>query len=145
MMQNECISLISAVFNALSWLYWGIFGSREKRYGSQKRQFALPKVRYTKRIYKTFVQANCIWKFFQRHFIASKLDAGCSGYLDKTYKILVDILDLKAGFPLANFFIRSDFFRSKKIKSRSVSYFFYFEKVANQWEFSKKSIRFEAK
>ena len=45
-------------------------------------------------------------------FYASKLNAGCVGYLDKSYKIFVDIIDLKAGFPLANFFIRSDFFRS---------------------------------
>ena len=44
------------------------------------------------------------------------------------YKILVDILDLKAGFPLADFFIRSDFFRSKTIKTRIGSYLFYFEK-----------------
>ena len=59
-MRNKCISLISAVFSVLNWLYQGIFGSREKKYGSQKRQFALPKVRYTERIYKTFVKANCI-------------------------------------------------------------------------------------
>ena len=51
-------------------------------------------------------------------FPSFKLNAGCGGYLDKIYKILVDILDLKAGFPLANFFIRSDFFRSKTIKVR---------------------------
>ena len=30
---------------------------------------------------------------------------GCGGYLDKIYKILVDILDLNAGFPIVNFFI----------------------------------------
>ena len=36
--------------------------------------------------------------------MASKLNAGCSGYLDKIYKILVDILDLKAGFLLVKFF-----------------------------------------
>ena len=30
-------------------------------------------------------------------------NAGCGGYLDKIYKILVDILDLKAGFPLFSF------------------------------------------
>ena len=35
--------------------------------------------------------------------IASKLNAGCGGYLDKIYKI-VEILDLKACFSLANFF-----------------------------------------
>ena len=29
---------------------------------------------------------------------------GRGGYLDKIYKILGDILDLKAGFPFANFF-----------------------------------------
>ena len=66
--------------------------------------------------------------FVQRHFIASKLNTGCDGYLDKIYKILVDILALKAGFPLANFFIRSDFFRTKTIKTRIGSYFFYFDK-----------------
>ena len=43
---------------------------------------------------------------------------GWGGYLVKIYKILVDILDVKAGFPLANFFIRIDFFLSKTIKSR---------------------------
>ena len=59
-------------------------------------------------------KATCIWKFFQRHFIALKLNAGYRRYLDKIYKILVDMLDPKAGFPLANFFIRSDFFRSKR-------------------------------
>ena len=53
-------------------------------------------------------------------FPSFKLNAGCGGYLDKIYKILVDILDLKAGFPLANC--------SKAIKSRIGSYFFYFEK-----------------
>ena len=73
-------------------------------------------------------KATHIWKFIQHHFIASKLNAGCSGYLDKICKIIVDILDLKAGFPLANFFIQSNFFRSKTIKSRIEFYFFYFEK-----------------
>ena len=34
----------------------------------------------------------------------------------------------KAGFPLANFLVQSDFFHSKTIKSRIGSYFFYFEK-----------------
>ena len=57
---------------------------------------------------------------------------GCDGYLDKIYEILVDILDLKAGFPLANFFIGSDFFCLKTIKGRIRSYFFYLKKVANQ-------------
>ena len=42
--------------------------------------------------------------------------------MDKIYKILVEKYDLKAGFPLANFFMRSDFFRSKT-KRRIVSYF----------------------
>ena len=68
-------------------------------------------------------------------------NAGCCGYLDKIYKILVDTLDLKAGFPAANFLIRSIFFRQKTIKSRIASYFFTSKKVANQWEFSKKSLR----
>ena len=57
------------------------------------------------------------------YFIASKLNAGCSRYLDKIYKIFLDILDLKAGFPLENFFIWRNFFRSKT-KSRIGSYFF---------------------
>ena len=48
--------------------------------------------------------------------------------MDKIYKILVDILDHKAGFPLANFSIRSDFFRSKTTKRTIGSYFFYFKK-----------------
>ena len=61
-------------------------------------------------------------------FRSLKLNAGCGGYLDEIYKILVDTLDLKAGFPLASFFIQSEFFRSKTIKSRIGSYFFYFEK-----------------
>ena len=70
-------------------------------------------------------KATCIWKFIQ-HFIASKLNAGCGGYLDKIYEILVAVIDLDTGFPLVNFFIRSNFFRSKTIKSRIESYFFYF-------------------
>ena len=40
--------------------------------------------------------------------------AGCGGYLDKIYEIPVDILDLKAGFLLANLFIGSDFFIQKQ-------------------------------
>ena len=69
--------------------------------------------------------ATCIWKFVQRHFIASKLNTGCGGYLDKIYKILVHILDLKAD---TKRLIRNDFFRSKTMKSRIGSYFFYFDK-----------------
>ena len=84
-------------------------------------------------------KATCIWKFVQRHFIASKLNAGCGGYLDKIYKILVDILDLKAGFLLTNFFIRSDFFRSKTIKSRIGSHFFLPRKMSQTNENSAKS------
>ena len=60
-------------------------------------------------------KATYTWKFVQRHFIASNLNAGCGGYLDKIYNIPVDMLDLKADFPLANFFIRSNFFRTKTI------------------------------
>ena len=56
----------------------------------------------------------------QRHFIALKLNAGCGGYLDN--KDLVDVLVLEAGFPLANLFMRSDFFRSKRIRSRIGSF-----------------------
>ena len=59
--------------------------------------------------------------------MASKLKAGGGGYLDKIYKILVDIFDLKAGFPLGNFFIGSNFFRSKT-KSKIGFYYFYFKK-----------------
>ena len=70
-------------------------------------------------LYKIYiVKATCIWKFVQCHFKASKLSAGCGGYLEKIYKILIHILDLKTGFPFANFFIQSNFFRSKTIKSR---------------------------
>ena len=47
-------------------------------------------------------------------------------------KILVDILDLETGFPLANFFIQSDFFRSKTIKSRIEPTLFTLKKVAHQ-------------
>ena len=61
--------------------------------------------------------------------------------MDKIYKILVDIFDLKAGFPLSNFFIPSDFFRSKTIKKGMDSTFFTSKKVANQSEFSKKPLR----
>ena len=60
--------------------------------------------------------------------------------MDKIYKILLDILDLKAGFPIANFFIRSDFFHSKTRVGLDPT-FFTSIKVANQWEFSKKLIR----
>ena len=35
--------------------------------------------------------------------------------MNKIYKILVDILDLKAGFPLAIFFIRSDLVDYSKV------------------------------
>ena len=62
--------------------------------------------------------------------------------MDKIYKILVDILDLKSGFPLANFFIRSDFFSSKTKKTRILDRTIFTSiKVANQLEFSKKSLR----
>ena len=54
-MQNM-FSLISSVFSALSSLYWVIFGSRERKYGSWKREFGISKVRYTERIYKIFVR-----------------------------------------------------------------------------------------
>ena len=60
--------------------------------------------------------------------MGSKRNAGCGGYLDKICKILVDILELKAGFPLANFFRGSECFRSKTMKIRIGSYFSYFEK-----------------
>ena len=68
-------------------------------------------------------KATCIWKFLQRHFIASKLNAGCGGYLDKIHKICVDILDL---FRLRVFSFGATF--RSKTKSRIGSYFFYFEK-----------------
>ena len=47
---------------------------------------------------------------------------GCGGYLDKIYKILVYILDTKAGFSLAIFFIWINFF-CLKTKGRIGSYF----------------------
>ena len=31
-------------------------------------------------------KATCIWKFIQHDFIVSKLNPGCSGYLDTIYK-----------------------------------------------------------
>ena len=88
-------------------------------------------------------KATRTWKFIQCHFIASKLNAGFGGYLDKIYKILVDILDLnKAVFPLANLFIRSNFFHSKKkLKVGLDPAFFTAKNVVNQWEFSKKLLR----
>ena len=92
-------------------------------FGCEWYLFLLFKVNYLH-----YLKATSIWKFVQRHFIASKLNAECGGYLDKIYKILFDILDLKAGFLLVNFFIRSNFFRSKTIKSRIGFSFFYFEK-----------------
>ena len=52
--------------------------------------------------------------------------------MDKIYKVLVDILDLKTGFPLANFFIESDFSHSKTIKVGLDPTFFTSKKVANQ-------------
>ena len=51
-MQNKFFSLLSAVLSALTSLYRGIFGSRERKYGSQKQEFAIRKVCYTERIYK---------------------------------------------------------------------------------------------
>ena len=42
--------------------------------------------------------------------------------MGKIYKDLADVLVLEAGFPLANFFMESDFFRSKIIKSRIGSF-----------------------
>ena len=76
-------------------------------------------------VYPNCYKATCIWKFVQCRLL---LNAGGGGYLDKIYIILVDIIDLKAGFPLAIFFIRSNFFHLKTIKSRTGSYFFCFEK-----------------
>ena len=59
--------------------------------------------------YANYVKDNILHIFrplaFESSFsVISKLNAGCGGYLDKIYKILDEILDLKAGFPLANFF-----------------------------------------
>ena len=76
----------------------------------------------------------------QCHFIASKLNAGCGGYLDKVYKILVDILDLKAVFYLRIFSYEATFFVRKQWKVGFDPTFFTSKKVANQWEFSKKSL-----
>ena len=63
--------------------------------------------------------------------------------MDKIYEILVDIRDLKAGFPLTTFFIRSDFFRLKTIKSRIGSYFFYFEKIRKRMRIQQKVTLYE--
>ena len=61
-------TLLSAVFSALSSLYRGIFGSRERKYGLYKREFAIRNVcyikdaklsnilGYTEKIYKNFVR-----------------------------------------------------------------------------------------
>ena len=83
-------------------------------------------------------KATCIWKIVQRRSIASKLNAGCGGHLDQIYKILVDILDLKAGFPLTSFFIRNDCFRSTTINSRIGSYFFTSKKLLTRKNSAKK-------
>ena len=45
------------VFSALSLLYQGISNWWEKKLGSENREFAIPKVCYIERIYKTFVRA----------------------------------------------------------------------------------------
>ena len=55
-MQNIFFSLLSVVFNALSSLYQGIFGSRERKHGSLKGEFAIRKARYAERIYKIFAR-----------------------------------------------------------------------------------------
>ena len=39
-------------------------------------------------------------------FLAAKLYAGCGGYLDKIYKILVDILDVKASLAIKFFHMK---------------------------------------
>ena len=54
--------------------------------------------------------------FAQHHFVALKLNAGCGGYLDKVHKILVEILDLKAGFLLASFSTKQLFSFENNIK-----------------------------
>ena len=56
MMQN--IFLLAVVFSVLSLLYQGIFGLRKRKYGSRKREFAIQKVPYTEKIYKTFFRVN---------------------------------------------------------------------------------------
>ena len=104
-------------------------------FGCEWYLFLLFKVNYLH-----YLKATSIWKFVQRHFIASKLNAECGGYLDKICKILVDILDFNVGFPLANFFIRNDFFHSKTIKSRIGSYFFLLRKKSLTNENSAKSL-----
>ena len=42
------------------------------------------------------------------------LNAGCGGYLEKIYKILVGKLDLKTGSPLAIFSCEATFFFVQK-------------------------------
>ena len=56
-MQKKSFSLLFAMFSALSFLYRVIFGLRRRKYGSSNREFTIWNVRYTERIYKTFVRA----------------------------------------------------------------------------------------
>ena len=44
------------MFRALSLLCLGILGWRKRKFVSLNREFAIPKVRYIERIYKTFVR-----------------------------------------------------------------------------------------
>ena len=115
---------------------------------TQKKTLTISSQKSRKTRYKSFlIPFNYDWyghfhlKVRSASFHSFKVKCGCDRYLDKIYKILVDIYALKSGFPLANFFIRSDFFRSKTIKRRIGSYVFTPKKVANQWKFTKKSLR----
>ena len=91
------------------------------------------KTRYTLVSYTYhWPKATCMWKFTQHHFIASKLNAGCSRYLDKIYKILVNILDLKADFHLANFFIWSNFFCSIIVRLQNSNFYVKHWKMKNE-------------
>ena len=69
------------------------------------------------------------------NIIASKLNAGCGGYLDKIYKIFDGIFDLIASFPFKFFFHKKQLFWFEN-KNFSAS-----KKVTNQLKFNKKLLQ----
>ena len=94
-------------------------------------------------VWKWSFKVTCFWKFIQRLFIASKLNAGCSGYPNKIYKILVDVLILKLVFHLQIFSLEVTFsfknnillfFTSKKVANQYVSKKSHFEQKNSQVE-----------
>ena len=66
---------------------------------------------------------------------------GCGGYLDKIYKILVDILILNLVFHLRIFSCEATFFVRKQQKLGLDPNFFSLKKVTNYREFRKKLLR----